>query len=117
MPLQVLSVIREVGPCTRLDVLQRVGERHFAAPMMVAVGLTIGCDMNYLRPGSFLGKSAEQTLREAFPIVQQPLKSHAPGNRPVVKEEVDGTAGRQPQSVRHGGIDTLILNVPPHAAP
>ena len=62
---------------------------------MVTVCLAIGGDVAKLRPVALIGECVEETVRELFAIIQQAFESHRPGNRAVVKEEIDGAPGRQ----------------------
>ena len=53
--------------------VQGVGERHLTAVVMVAVGFAVGGDVNELRPGSFLGESAQQAGSARFsPLSSRP---------------------------------------------
>ena len=59
---------------------------------MVAVGLAVGRDMHQLRTRPFVGKPAQQAVREFFAVVEQFLERDSLRNRAVIKEEVYGTA-------------------------
>ena len=47
-----------------LDVFERVGQRHFAVVMMMAVGFAVGGDVHQLRPVAAVGKAAQQPVGE-----------------------------------------------------
>src|SRR5215831_12674767 len=99
MTLQVLAVVDELRQLVRLDVMQGIGESHFSEAMMMAVTLPVGRDVNHLGPGSPIGEAAQKPVGETPSVVQQALKCNRLRNRPVIKEEVDALARRQPAEV------------------
>src|SRR3984885_5662747 len=93
---QKLSVIGQSGSFVALDVVQRIGKRHLAVVMVVAVAFTIGRNMHQLRPGTVIGESGYQTIRKTPAIVEQSFKSHGLRDRSVIKKGVDALAGGKP---------------------
>ena len=62
--VQILAVVRELRELVRFDVMQRVGERHLAVAMMVAVALAVGGDVDQLRPVAAVRIRVQQAVRE-----------------------------------------------------
>ena len=52
MALQVLAIVGDHSGIVALDLMKRIGERHVALLVMMAVGLPVCGDMNDLRPRS-----------------------------------------------------------------
>src|SRR5204862_7302784 len=50
MTLEIFTVIREFREVVALDVMQRIGERHLAFLVMMAISLAIRRDVHNLRP-------------------------------------------------------------------
>ena len=108
---EVLAVVGELRQLVGFDVMQRVGERHLALEMMVAVGLAVGGDVHELRPAAVLGEAADQAVGEAFAIGEQPFEGDGAGDGAVVEEEVDAAARRQIADVGARGIDLAAFDV------
>ena len=96
--------------------MQRVSECHLTLFVMVAVGFTVGCDVNNLRPGPRIRKRRVKAACEVFSLFQQALKRDRLRNRAVVKEHRYPFARRQPHAIRHGRIDTAAACITPGAA-
>ena len=92
MLLQKFAVVGDLRQAAGFDVIQRIGQRHVAERMVMAVGFAVGGDVGQLRPVALIRQCVQQTLREALAVVQQALKGHRPRDRPVVEEQVDGAA-------------------------
>ena len=78
MKLQEIPVVGGLSQFVCLDIVQRIGERHFAKPMMVSIALTVRRDVNDLRPGPGVGKTADQALGKFLSAIQQTFESHRP---------------------------------------
>jgi hypothetical protein len=114
--LQELRVVGEPDTVARVQPQQRVGERHVAVAVVVAVGLTVGRDVDHARP-VVAGEGAEQPLDELLAVVEQLLVGHRLGDGPVVEEQRDAAAGGEVQEVGQRRIDALVaLEAPPLAA-
>src|SRR3974390_3070019 len=61
---QELAVIGDLRQPLALNVIERIGQRHLAKVMMMPVTLTIGGDVQELRPVARIGESAEQAVRK-----------------------------------------------------
>ena len=46
MPLQVLSIVRDLRKLVRLDVIQRRGKPHLTEAVVVAIGLAVRSDVD-----------------------------------------------------------------------
>ena len=55
--IEKLSVIGDLGKLAGLNVVERVGKRHFAIGMVMTVGLAVGGDVHQLVAGTRIGKS------------------------------------------------------------
>src|SRR5207237_4731422 len=117
MPLEVFTVVRQSGEIVAFNMMQRIGECHFALFVMVAVGLAVGCDMNNLRPGSRIRKRGLQTAGQVFSLFEQVLKGDRLGNRAVVKKHRYPPARGQADAVWHGWIDPAAACIAPSATP
>src|SRR5580698_7975418 len=80
---QELSVIGQSDSFVVLDMVQRIGERHLAVMVVVAVAFAIGRDMHQLRPGTVIGKPRYQAIGKPPAIVEQSFKSHGLSDRSV----------------------------------
>src|ERR1035438_4186262 len=57
--------------------------------MMVAIALSVGRNVDELRPLSSVGEAAHQAVGEPLSVIQQSFKRHALRDRSIVKEQVD----------------------------
>src|SRR5574337_266487 len=114
--LQVLAVVGEASEIIGLKVVEGIGQRHLPKPMMVAVGLAVGSDVDELGPGSRLGKGIYEATGQVFAFCEQPLESDCTRNRAVVKEEVQFSARGQAQLVGRCRVDVSAADAPPGAA-
>src|ERR1700683_1985860 len=80
---------------------------------MVAVGFTVGGDMNQLGPVPILREGSQQTLCQPLSVIENSLESHAARDRTNVEEERDRAIARQPATVGSGRIDFLALDIVP----
>ncbi len=87
--LQKVTVVGKGNFGGRRDQVERICERHVAMRMMVAVGLSIGCNMHQLFPLAVVGEPRHQSTRQGFSPGQQLLESDCLRCRAVVKEQVD----------------------------
>ena len=90
VPLQVLAVVGEPRQALLLDVSKRVGQRHLAVAVVVAVGLAVGRDVDELGPVAGCRRRPRPRRSARYsPSSQEPLEGHRPGDRAVVEEECD----------------------------
>ena len=108
---EILAVVGEPGELVGLDVMQRVGQRHLALEMMMAVGLAVSGDVHELRPAAVLGEAADQPVGETFAIGEQAFEGDGAGDGSVVEKQVDAAARRQIADVGTGGVDLAALDV------
>src|SRR5215471_3345223 len=114
--LQELSVIGKLDCRIGLNAVQRIGQRHVAMLVVVAIGFAIGGYVHQLRPVAFVGKSALDPRRELLSAIQQLLKSHCLGNGTVIKKEVDSFSRRQLRQVGAGRINASAAYIFPAAS-
>ena len=110
---QVLAVVGQAGPARRLEVVQRIGERHVAEPVVVPIGLAVGRDRDELVAVG-LAEGSEQTLHEQLATLEQLLEGHGPRDPAVVEEDRDRSAGGQRHAVRPAGVETFGRLLGPH---
>ncbi len=106
-----LAVVRDAHVRPRLDHPQRVSERHLAVAMMVAVRLPVRGDVHELRVLSRIVERAEEPVGEVLAAGQELLERHRARDRPVVEEDRDRSARRQPAEVRHRRIERSVVPV------
>src|SRR5438093_116616 len=116
MPLQVFSVIGELRLVFAFDVVQSIGQGHFAVLMMVAISFTVGCDVNDLRPPPAVGKSGDEPFSEIFAALQQALECDRLRDRTVVKENGNSLARTQLHLVGHRWIHAPAARLAPRTA-
>src|SRR5436189_5999387 len=81
MPLEALTVVRQLRDIVGFNVMQRVSECHLTLFVMVAVGFTVGCRVNNLRPGPRRRKRSLKAPCEALSLFQQALERDRWRNR------------------------------------
>src|SRR5512146_2982489 len=113
---QVLAVSSDVRQAARLDVFQRIGQRHIAMGVMMAIGFAVGGNVHELWPAARVGETAYKTLGEVFAVGEQVFKGYGLRNRPVIKEQVDIAAGGQLDRVSAGGVNPGPLYITPALA-
>ncbi len=97
VPIEIQPVVDEFGQAFGLDVIQGIGESHFAELVVVAVGFAVRCDVHQFRPGAgLLGKSSEQPFGKLLAVVQNSLEGYGARNRSVVEENIEGLPRGQP---------------------
>jgi hypothetical protein len=87
-----------------LQQTQRVGQRHFAIFVMVAIGFAIGGYVDQLRLRSFHETRFEPS-GQSLSGVQQPFKGDRPRGRSVIKKDSNRESRRKAQQVGARGID------------
>ena len=115
--LEELSVVRQLCELVLFDVVERVGERHVALRMMMAVGLAVGRDVDELRPLARRGERAHEAIGQVLALVEQPLECDAARDRSVVEEEGHRSSRRERDAVRHRRIDLCPADVVPDLFP
>src|SRR5262249_54144200 len=112
MLLEILAIVGQPPQLVALDVVQRVGQSHFAVPVMVAVGLAVGGNIDQLTPLASIAESAHQAIGQALAARQQTFKSTRPRHRSIIKEQCDASTRRQLHPVRASWINLAAVNVP-----
>src|ERR1035438_7664202 len=84
---QKFGVVGDPGQTIGFDVAERVGERHIAVTVVMAVGFAICGDVGQLWPVALIVEGGQQTPGEVLPIVEQALKGNGARNGPVVEEQ------------------------------
>ena len=87
MIFQELAIVGDLRQLLAVDVVERIGQRHVAVAMMVAVRLSIGGDVDQLRTLTIDRKAAGETVGETLTIIQQTFKGNRLRQRSVVEEE------------------------------
>ena len=84
---QILAIIGDARELVAFDVIQRVGERHVAVRMVMAVGFAIGGDVHELGPGTAVVEAAEQAMGKTLTIQQQLLEGDRARDGAIVEEQ------------------------------
>src|SRR5580704_16443106 len=113
---QKFAVIRNLGRVAMLNMIESIGKRHFTEVMMMAIAFSIGCNVEKLIPLASVRESAQETIREMLPIIEQPFKSDGTCNGAVIKEETHPPARGQTHLIRAGGINAIATHIFPGAA-
>ena len=111
MFLQILRIIGQARLAFRFNEAQGVGEGHVAAGEMVAVGLAVGGNAHQMVAVVPVVESIGQAAGQTLAIAEQPFEGHRLGRRGVVKENGDGTAGRQFHQVGHGNVHQAAIDI------
>src|SRR3989304_2746375 len=82
----------------------------------MAVALPVGGDVDQLRPGPRVQKTAQEPLHELLAAFENPFEGDGPGDRPVVEEEADPAPRGQPLRVGCGRGDASAACVLPSVA-
>src|SRR3989304_8959678 len=82
----------------------------------MAVALPVGGDVDQLRPGPRVQKTAQEPLHELLAAFENPFEGDGPGDRPVVEEEADPAPRGQPLRVGCGRVDVSAACVLPSVA-
>ena len=81
--------------------VERVGQRHVAVPVVVAVGLAVGGDVHELGRPRVVGEGAERgARRRCSPFESSSVERDGARDRPVVEEDRDRRARGQRHAVR-----------------
>ena len=96
-----------------LDVPQRIGECHVPELVVMAVCLTVSCDIHQLGPVSLAGKAAQDALCKGFAALQEVFECNPLRDRAIVKKDADPAARWQPAEIRPCGIDPSAADVLP----
>ncbi|MFO0635691.1 MAG: hypothetical protein U0168_22860 [Nannocystaceae bacterium] len=107
-----LTVVGQPDLGRLLERVQRVGQRHVAVAMVVAVGLAVGRDVDQLRPVAAV-EGAAQPRGEAVAALQQPLERDRLRHRAVVEEHRDLSPAAELDAVGPLGIDARAVDVVP----
>ena len=67
--------------------MQRVGQRHFAVAVVVAVGFAVGGDVDQLRLAVVVREGGQQAVGELLAVVQQAVRRRRLRDRAVVEEQ------------------------------
>ena len=89
MFFEIFPIVGQTRHLLRLHILKGIGQSHVAVALVMPVGLTISGDMNQLGPRTALGEPADQSPGKDLSIGEEVLKGHRPGNRPIIKKQVD----------------------------
>src|SRR4030042_4227470 len=81
--------------------------------MMVPVRFAVGRNMHQLRPIPSIRKSPHQSLGKCLATRQQPPKGDLLRDRPIVKEEANGSARWKAAEIRCFGIDLATFHTLP----
>ncbi len=81
------AVIGNFRELLRFDAIERVGQRHFAVAVMMAVRFAIGRNVHHLRPSAGARKGPGEALGELFAVMQELFKGDSLRNRAIVKKQ------------------------------
>src|SRR5262249_37740124 len=98
---EVLAVVRQSGEVVGFDMVQSVSQRHVALFVVMAIGFTVGRDVDNLRPCPAVGKCGQQPAGKIFAFVEEMFERDSLRNGPIVEEHSDTFTGRQVYFIRH----------------
>ncbi len=113
---KILTVICQLREVVTLNMMQCICEGHFALLVMVAVGLTIGGDVNDLGPRARIRERGQKPSSEVFSFFEQVLEGDGLRNGAIIKKHRDALAGWQRHVIGHRWIDLSSARIPPGAA-
>jgi hypothetical protein len=114
--LEVLTVDGEVSRLVPLDGVDGGCQGHVSIPVVVTVALSIGGDVNELRPVARTGERPGEAIGKALAVGEQSLEGHASRDRPIIEEDDDRAARGELHQVGHRRIDPGAAHVPPATA-
>ena len=96
--------------------MKRVGERHIAVFVVVAVSLAVRRDIHGLRPCPRIGKCGREPVCQLLTFFEQALKSDGLGDWSIVEKYRDLFARPQADLISHRRIEFASARVAPGAA-
>ena len=67
--------------------MESISQRHVPETVMVAIGLTIGGNMNQLGPRPFFGEDTGKTAGKVITTLENILKGDTTRNRTLIEKE------------------------------
>ena len=112
--LEKLGVVRQARPPGLLDGVKRVGERHVAVTVMVAVGLAVGGDVHELGALARVVEGPHEALGQVVAAREENrIEGDGARHRPVEEEDRDRGSRRQRHAVGPRRIDAFRRDLDP----
>src|SRR5437667_6064967 len=91
--LEILTVVGDHSRMVRLNVIEGIRQRHIAFLVVMAISLTVGRDVDDLRPRARIREGGSKPAGEVFAFLEQALERDCLRDRRIIEKHSNAPPG------------------------